>query len=41
MKILTASDSIPESFVVQQSAVVIKVDHQLYFSGDHEAYPSE
>ena len=39
MKILTASDSIPESFVVQPSAVVIKADHQLYFSGDHKNAP--
>ena len=35
-KILTASDSIAESFVIQPSAVVTKADHQLYFSGDHK-----
>ena len=37
-KILTASDSIAESFVIQPSAVLVvtKADHQLYFSGDHK-----
>ena len=36
MKILTASDSIAKSFVIQLSAVDPKADHQLYFSGDHK-----
>ena len=36
-KILTASDSKAESFVIQPSAVVTKADHQLYFSGDHKS----
>ena len=39
MKILTASDSIAKSFVIQLSAVDPKADHQLYFSGDHKNAP--
>ena len=37
-KILTASDSIDESFVIQPSAVLVvtKADNKLYFSGDHK-----
>ena len=39
MKILTASDSIAESLLIQPLAVVTKADHQLYFSGDHKNAP--
>ena len=36
-KILTASDSIAESFVIQPSTVVTKAEDQLYFSEDHKS----